>query len=80
MHENPNGQPIFLYHLKAQKMIADEKVTMFVDFSHLHRFVFDFTDFLTHIVKKFVRYEEDMRLGLTKFIETFKPNAGKAYY
>lgn len=61
-------------------MIADEKVTMFVDFSHLQRFVFEYSDFIIFIVKKFVRYEEDMRLGLSKFIETFKPNAGKAYY
>jgi hypothetical protein len=61
-------------------MIADEKVTMFVDFSHLHRYVFEYSEFIALIVKKFVRFEEDMRLGLTKFIETFKPNAGKAYY
>lgn len=61
-------------------MIQDEKVTMFVDFSHLSRFIFESEEFVPSIVKKFVRYEEDMRLGLTKFIDQFKPNVKNAYY
>lgn len=62
-------------------MIQDEKVTMFVDFSHLSRFNFENNEFLQSIVKKFVRYEEDMRIGLSKFIDQFKANHAKnAYY
>lgn len=61
-------------------MIQDEKVTMFVDFAHLSKFQFESSEFIQSIVKKFVRYEEDMRVGLTKFIELFKPNVKNAYY
>lgn len=61
-------------------MIQDEKVTMFVDFTHLSKFNFESNEVISSIVKKFVRYEEDMRVGLTKFIDLFKPNAKNAYY
>ena len=46
----------------------------------MSRFIFESEEFVPSIVKKFVRYEEDMRLGLTKFIDQFKPNTKNAYY
>jgi hypothetical protein len=45
---------------------------MFVDFTHLSKFNFESNEVISSIVKKFVRYEEDMRVGLTKFIDLFK--------
>lgn len=60
------------YLLQAEKMRQDEKVTLFIDFSHLMQFRFDDTNpgfnFVTSLVKDYNRFEVYLRKAVTQFM------------
>lgn len=46
-----------------------EKLTMHVDYSHLSDYPHEDQNFLSYIVSNFYRYEPDLQVGLTKFMQ-----------
>ena len=56
------------YVLQAEKLKAEEKVTMFIDFSHLLQFRFNDQNFITSVVNQYHRYEVYMRKAVTQFM------------
>ena len=50
-------------------MKQQEKVTMFVDFSHLTSFPHPDPEFIKNLVQSFNKYEPDLRRGLVKFMQ-----------
>jgi hypothetical protein len=57
-----------LYVHTAEKMKAEEKVTMYVDFSHLASYPHPDPEFMRNIVQNFYKFEPDLRRGLVKFM------------
>ena len=81
--EIEEGEPIYYYREFAKKMRAQEKVTMYIDFSHLSSFQFQDQAFMKTIVHEFFRYEPNLREGLTKFMQKVNPEQAvnkKSYY
>ena len=73
--ENEGGNvdqsaPVKYYVLQAEKLKAEEKVTMFIDFSHLLQFRFSEQNqnFVTNIVNQYHRYEVYLRKAVTQFM------------
>jgi len=65
------GKPIKYYRILAKKMANEEKVTLFVDFSHLLQFRFDDSvgfNFVTQVVKDYHRFEPFLRKALVQFM------------
>ena len=52
-------------------MKEQEKVTMYIDFSHLTSFDHEDPDFIKQIVTKYNKYDKDLRNGLVKFLQKF---------
>lgn len=71
------------YVIQAEKLRQDEKVTMFIDFSHLMQFRFDAGDaasgfnFVTAIVKEYNRFEVYLRKAVTQFMSDLGHQYGK---
>ena len=68
-----DGAPAVKYYvLQADKMRQEEKVTMFIDFSHLMQFRFDDANvsfnFVTSLVKEYNRFEVYLRKAVTQFM------------
>ena len=77
------GTPIRYYVHVAKKMRQEEKVTMLVDFEHMANFNHQDHLFMNNLVKNFYKYEQDLRQGLVKFMQTLThndPNIRKNYY
>ena len=58
-------QPIKYYVNQAEKLKADEKVNLFVDYSHLINFRFKDDNFLRLIINEYHRFEPYLRLAIT---------------
>lgn len=59
------------YPLQAQKLRDEEKVTMFIDFTHLLQFQFDERGgfiFVNSVVKEYTRFEPFLRKAVTQFM------------
>jgi DNA replication licensing factor MCM6 len=59
------------YVITAEKLKQEEKVTMFIDFSHLLNYRFDETNgfsFVTSLVKEYHRFEIYLRKALSQFM------------
>ncbi len=66
-----SGEPIKYYVLQAEKLKQDEKVTMFIDFSHLLNYRFEDQggfSFVTGLVKEYNRFEVYLRKAITQFM------------
>jgi hypothetical protein len=53
------------------KLVSEEKVTMFIDFSHLLQFRFDEShgfNFVTSVVKEYQRFEVQLRKAVTQCV------------
>jgi DNA replication licensing factor MCM6 len=64
-------------------MKEQEKVTMYVDFSHLSQFPHQDPQFMQTIVHYFYKFEPNLRAGLTKFMQHGEMNiqgVKKSYY
>jgi hypothetical protein len=54
--------------VNAEKLKADEKVTMFIDYNHLINFRFETPNFVELIVNEYNRFEPYLRRGITQFM------------
>lgn len=63
-----DSQPIHYYRIQAEKLKSDEKVTMFIDYSHIARFHFNEPTFNELIVTEYLRYEPYLMKALTTFM------------
>ena len=72
------GQPIRYYVHQAQKMREQEKVTMYIDFSHLSSFPHDDPEFMRNIVQQYYRHEPSLRQGLVKFMQELSGGDGQS--
>lgn len=63
------GMPIYYYKKTAERMLEQEKVTMYIDFTHLAGFPHNDSNFMTTIVTKFYQFEPNLRAGLTRFMQ-----------
>ena len=52
-------------------MRDQEKVTMYVDFSHLNSFDHQDPNFMSYVVKQYNKFEPDMRKGLIEFMKNY---------
>jgi DNA replication licensing factor MCM6 len=71
------------YVVLAEKLKQEEKVTMFIDFSHLLNYRFDETggfSFVTQFVKEYHRFEVYLRKGLTQFMSDLGHSYAKDHY
>ena len=49
-------------------MKSDEKITMFIDYSHLNQFRFELEFFIEKITNEFNRFEGYLRRAVTQFM------------
>ena len=71
------------YVIQAEKLRNEEKVTMFIDFSHLMLFKFDENNglnFVSSIVKEYHRFEPYLRKAITQFMSDLGHQYGKDRY
>jgi len=66
--------------MQAEKLKIEEKVTMFIDFTHLLHFRFSDEHFISHIVNNFHRYEVYLRKAVTQFMNDLGHHYGKDRY
>jgi len=66
--EMEEGAPLRYYMHQAEKMRQQEKVTMYIDFSHLASFPHSDPEFMSNLVRNFNKFEPDLRRGLVKFM------------
>jgi hypothetical protein len=67
--DKQDGEPIKYYQKTAERMREQEKVTMYIDFSHLSQFNHRDQSFMQTIVHYFYKYEPNLRDGLTRFMQ-----------
>lgn len=63
------GLPIYYYKKTAERMREQEKVTMYIDFTHVSSFQHQDPNFMQLIVHKFYQFEPNLRAGLTRFMQ-----------
>jgi DNA replication licensing factor MCM6 len=49
-------------------MKVEEKVTMYIDFTHLLHFRFEDSNFIDYVVNQYHRYETYMKKAVTQFM------------
>ena len=63
--------------MQAEKLRADEKVTLFVDYSHIQKYKFKDNNFNEAIVVEYHRYDPYLRRALTQFMNEQCPQYAK---
>lgn len=71
--DDPNAKLLYYVH-KAQRMRDEEKNTMEVDFRHLNDYPHADPEFMKNLVTNFYRYENDIRQGLSLFMQAQSEN------
>ena len=62
------GAQIHYYQKCARDMLADERKTLYVDFTHMSSYQWDDPQFMDHLQGEYIRYEPYLRQGLTHFL------------
>lgn len=65
------------YQQQAEKLRIDEKLTMFVDYSHIQKYKFKDPNFNEAIVVEYHRYDPYLRKALTTFMHEQNPQFAK---
>lgn len=67
------GHSVLYYQMQAERLRADEKATMFIDYSHIQKYKFKDSNFNEAIVIEYHRYEPYLRKALTQFMYELNP-------
>lgn len=62
------GKPIKYYVKQLVKMDEMEKVTIFVDYSHMTSFPFQMESFISNITNEYGRFEPYLKKAATQFV------------